>query len=378
VDRPTLWTRIRAVNPLIWDGLLAAAVLVTGLMVAAATDHRLTGEELALVTVGTVPLALRRRAPSIVLAVVAAATALYAIMGNPDDLAVQLAIVTYTVAAYEERTRVIWFGAPVALAAGLVEGFAAPPSANWVEVLAALTVGVGVPLILGRVMFNRRRRIVEERERAARDAVTQERARIARELHDVVAHAMTVMVVQAGAARTVVDRDPAEASAAIRRVEETGRVGLAEMRRLIGVLQDAPSDAALAPQPGLEALDALLDTIRAAGVPVAASTEGTPRDLPPGVDLTAYRVIQEALTNVLRHAGSAAHASVTLRYAPDGLEVRVADDGRGPVATSDGGGHGLVGMRERVALFEGTLETGPRPGGGYEVRAWLPVAQVPA
>jgi signal transduction histidine kinase len=148
------------------------------------------------------------------------------------------------------------------------------------------------------------------------------------------------------------------------------------MRRLIGVLQDAPGDAAFAPQPGLRELDALLDTMRAAGVPVEAVTEGEPRDLPPGVDLTAYRLIQEALTNVLRHAGPA-HASVTLRYAPDGLEVRVADDGRGSVP-GDGRGHGLVGMRERVALFDGSLETGPRAGGGFEVRAWIPVAQVPA
>ncbi|HYJ60543.1 MAG TPA: sensor histidine kinase [Actinomycetota bacterium] len=378
MDRPTLWTRIRGVNPLIWDGLLAAAILVIGLVVAASTEHRLNAEELFLITAGTAPLAVRRRAPSVVLAVVAAATALYATLGNPDELAGQLAIATYTVAAYEERQRVAWFGAPVAIAAGVVAGAAAPPPANWVEVLVALTLGVGIPLVLGRVMFNRRRRIVDERERAARDAVTQERARIARELHDVVAHAMTVMVVQAGAARTVIDRDPGEASAAIRRVEETGRVGLAEMRRLIGVLQDTPTDAALAPQPGLDGLDALLDTIRAAGVPVEAMTEGTPRDLPPGVDLTAYRVIQEALTNVLRHAGPAAHTSVTLRYAPDGVEVRVADDGRGPVAAIDGRGHGLVGMRERVTLFEGTLETGPRPGGGFEVRAWLPVVQVPA
>jgi signal transduction histidine kinase len=377
VDRPTLWTRIRGVNPLIWDGLLAAVLLVAGLMVAASTgEHRLTAEELVLITAGTAPLAVRRRAPSAVLVVVAAATSLYAILGNPDDLAGQLAIATYTVAAYEERQRVVWFGAPIALAAGAIAGAVAPPPANWVEVLVAVTIGVGLPLLLGRVMFNRRRRIVEERERTARDAVTQERARIARELHDVVAHAMSVMIVQAGAARTVIDRDPAEASAAIRQVEETGRVGLAEMRRLIGVLQDAPGDAAFAPQPGLRELDALLDTMRAAGVPVEAVTEGEPRDLPPGVDLTAYRLIQEALTNVLRHAGPA-HASVTLRYAPDGLEVRVADDGRGSVP-GDGRGHGLVGMRERVALFDGSLETGPRAGGGFEVRAWIPVAQVPA
>jgi signal transduction histidine kinase len=222
--------------------------------------------------------------------------------------------------------------------------------------------------------FNRRRRIADDRARAARDAVAAERARIARELHDVVAHAMSVMVVQAGAARTALEREPAVAEEALRRIEETGRVGLGEMRRLIGLLR--PEDPAdLAPQPDLARLDELLETMRHAGLQVEAVVEGSPRELPQGVGLTAYRLVQEALTNVLKHAGES-HARVLLRFDEDALEVEVFDDGLGPLR--DGttlGGHGLIGMRERVELFGGSLETGPRPGGGFEVRARLPVAE---
>ena len=153
----------------------------------------------------------------------AAANVAFALAGFTDDLSFQLAIAAYTVAAHEPRDRVAWVGAPVALAAGVAVAWVAPPPANWAEVAIAVLLSVGIPLAIGRAVFNRRRRLIEERERAARDAVTEERARIARELHDVVAHAMSVMVVQAGAARTVVERDPAAAADAIRQVEETGR-----------------------------------------------------------------------------------------------------------------------------------------------------------
>jgi signal transduction histidine kinase len=179
------------------------------------------------------------------------------------------------------------------------------------------------------------------------------------------------MVVQAGAARSVVDRDPAAAKEAIGRVEETGRVGLAEMRRLIGVLTEDGSKAALAPQPGLGYLEELVATMRAAGLPVEVVRAGNTRPLPAGVDLTAYRVIQEALTNVLKHAGRA-HAVVSIRYDGNELDLEIADDGLGDVS-STGTGHGLVGMRERVGIFGGRIETGPRPGGGFAVRATIPI-----
>ena len=197
----------------------------------------------------------------------------------------------------------------------------------------------------------------------------QERARIARELHDVVAHAIGVMVVQAGAARTIVDRDPTAAKAAIEQVERTGRDGLVEMRRLIGVLtSDGAGDRA--PQPGLGALDELVATMRSTGLAVEVVRAGEERPLAAGPDLTAYRVIQEALTNVLKHAGPA-HARVTLGYEDARLVIEVEDDGIGPSANDDPG-HGLVGMRERIGLYGGVLETGVRRGGGFAVHAEIP------
>jgi signal transduction histidine kinase len=248
-----------------------------------------------------------------------------------------------------------------------------PPDRGWAEILFDVGLLVGLPTLFGRIEFNRRRRIARDRDRAASDAVGDERARIARELHDVVAHAMSVMVVQAGAARTILDRDPAEAVSALKRIEDTGRMGLAEMRRLLGILDTDDDAAALVPQPGLERLDELLERMRGTGLLVEGMVEGTPRDLPPGIDLTAFRVVQEGLTNALRHAG-AAHARVLLRYDDEALEVEVADNGRGP--PPDGAqtpGHGLIGMRERVALFGGSLHTGTRSGGGFVVRARLPL-----
>jgi signal transduction histidine kinase len=179
------------------------------------------------------------------------------------------------------------------------------------------------------------------------------------------------MIVQAGAARTVVDRDPAAAREAITHVEQTGRAGLAEMRRLIGVLTDADEAASTAPMPGLAELDPLVDTVRAAGLPVEVVRTGTPRELPAGADLAAYRVIQESLTNALKHAGPAS-ARVSMDFAADRLTIEVADDGRGP-ASEPGIGHGLIGMRERVGVFGGSLQTGERPGGGFVVRAEIPV-----
>jgi signal transduction histidine kinase len=198
-------------------------------------------------------------------------------------------------------------------------------------------------------------------------------------LHDVVAHNVSVMVVQAGAARRTVDRDTAGAKEAMNLIETTGRQALDEMRRLLGVLrkEDDQERPALTPQPSVRYLDQLVAQVRKAGLPVELEVEGDPRPLASGVDLSAYRIVQEALTNSLKHAGPA-HATVRVRYGADDVEVTVTDDGRGPEA-GDGAngtasGHGLVGIRERVALYGGELEAGPRRGGGYTVRAKLPVA----
>jgi signal transduction histidine kinase len=206
---------------------------------------------------------------------------------------------------------------------------------------------------------------------ASERVLEEERARIARELHDVIAHSVSVMVVQAGAARTLLIDDTAAAREALLAVERSGRQALEEMRRLLGILRRDQREAELLPQPGLDAAHVLVDQVRATGLPVALDVDGSPRPLAPGVDLSAYRILQEALTNTVKHA-NASSASVRLRFSPAAVEVEIEDDGRGPVPNGNGG-HGLIGMRERVELYGGELETGPREGGGFRVRARLPL-----
>jgi signal transduction histidine kinase len=207
-------------------------------------------------------------------------------------------------------------------------------------------------------------------------AAAEERRRIAREMHDVVAHSVSVMVVQAGGARRILERDPERAVEAARHIEETGRAALVEMRRLLGVLHQGDDAAAdRAPAPGMVQLGALVERARAAGLPVTLTVAGEPRSLPAGLDLAAYRVLQESLTNVLKHGGSAP-TEVLVRWGDEELELAVADRGPGPGAGGDGviGGHGLVGMAERMRLYGGELHTGRRDGGGFEVRARIPLA----
>jgi len=210
------------------------------------------------------------------------------------------------------------------------------------------------------------------REAEARAAVAEERARIARELHDIVGHSVSVMTVQASAVRRLLRDDQEREREALITVEETGRAALAEMRRLVGVLRRAEETPALVPQPSLEHVEKLVEQTREAGLPTRLTIEGDAAPLPAGIDLTAYRVVQEGLTNALKHA-RASQAEVHVRYANGTVELVVRDDGNGN-GTGDGGGHGLVGMRERVAVVGGELAAGPRPNGGYELRARLPVA----
>lgn len=378
VDTPTRWDRLRRVDPLIWDSLLAALIFVLSVLGATfgngpgGTPRAAPGlDAYALLVLGCAPLAFRRRRPVIVLTLVGAATAALAAREPGADLALSLVIASFTAAAHVDRERFQRAVVPIAVVAAVASLLLAYPDTNWVEVLVGTTFSAGLPMLFGRIAYNRRRRFAGDRERAAHDAVMAERSRIARELHDAVAHSMSVMVVQAGAARTVIDRDPEAAKAAIARIEETGRDGLTEMRRLIGVLTDPGTEADLVPQPGLAQLEALLETVRGAGVHVEVVTRGRPRPLPPSADLIAYRVVQEALTNVVKHAGGA-HARVLFDWTHDALVIEVADDGRGGDAGATGG-HGLIGMRERVALYGGSLETGARPGGGFSVRARLPL-----
>ncbi len=223
----------------------------------------------------------------------------------------------------------------------------------------------------GRLLAERARLAEEARAEEALRAVAEERAHIARELHDVVGHSVSVMTVQASAVRRLLLPEQEKEREALLTVEQTGREALAEMRRMVGVLRRPEEAPALAPQPSLEHLDKLVAQTREAGLPVALRIEGEPKTLPGGADLTAYRLVQEGLTNTLKHA-RASHAEVVVRYGDAEVEVVVSDDGDGG-GNGAGGGHGLVGMRERVSVYGGELRAGERPSGGYELRATLPI-----
>jgi len=245
-------------------------------------------------------------------------------------------------------------------------------------------LAIGGVLAWGMFVRARRQLVFSLRDRALRaeteqqlrveQARQQERARIAREMHDAVAHSVSVVVLQAGAAEQVLATAPERAREALVTIQDTGREAIVELRRMLGVLHDPVADASLAPQPSVDRLDALLEQVRAAGLPVELTVEGQPRRLPPGIDRSAYRIVQEGLTNALKHAGPA-HASVRLRYAERALELEVLDDGRGPAGAS-GGGFGLLGMHERAALYGGVLAAQERPGGGYALSARLPLERV--
>jgi signal transduction histidine kinase len=241
------------------------------------------------------------------------------------------------------------------------------------QVLAFLVLEVVARETRGRLELARANaELVSTRELLAESARLNERLRIARELHDVVAHSVSVMTVQAGAERRVLKEDDSSREVLLA-IEQTGRQAMAEMRRMLGMLRVGHEDLALAPQPGMEHVDVLVQHVRAAGLPVEWRVEGDPVALTPGVDLAAYRIIQEGLTNILKHAGPAS-AAVTVRYATDDLDIEIVDDGCGAPDVGRGG-HGLIGMAERVALYGGRLDTGTRSPHGYVVHARLPLGR---
>jgi signal transduction histidine kinase len=270
----------------------------------------------------------------------------------------------------------------LALAVPLVA--ASPGTSHVVGVGSVWLFFIGAPFAAGlwvgrgtRLASELRENVAEldrrQRERA-RHAASDERARIARELHDVVAHNVSVMVVQADGASYALDRSPERARQALAAISSTGRQALEEMRRMLGVLRSAAEQSGVDPLPGIGELGELLDQTRAAGLAVSFAVEGVPAPLPDGVALAAYRTVQESLTNVRKHGGPAATAQVVLRYCEDALVLVITDDGRGAAAMADGAGHGLIGMRERIAVYGGSLRAGPRPGGGYQVSASFPLA----
>jgi signal transduction histidine kinase len=371
------------------DSLLALilTVIAVGSTVVARTRYGFAVPVLAAIVVlfTTVPIALRRYRPVAVLATTVTAETLLLIFSRESQVPLGVIVALYTVAARCERRVSVraaaWVALPITVGVIVNNG---PHAGRVIPELAVFAIAwvVGDNLRTRRAYLAeleaRAARLEREREEKAERAVIEERTRIARELHDVIAHNVSVMVVQASAGEEVFDEDPDRARESLTAVSSTGRAALAELRRLLGVIRaedESAGEVSYTPQPGIEYLDELVRQVRETGLPVEVSVIGEPRQLPEGVGLCAYRIIQEALTNTLKHAhASAAHVNV--RYVSDALELQVLDDGRGSSAVNgEAAGHGLIGMRERVALFGGELTVSPRAGRGYEVRARLPLEE---
>jgi signal transduction histidine kinase len=331
----------------------------------------------ALVFMQTLPLTVRRYRPRAVLGVTLGAALGTNLLTDSAAFPVGVVVALYTVAAHCDRKTAVRAG--VATGALLLPTlFFSPTSGGGAAYLFPAAALLAIAWVLGDNLRTRRAylrevedkadRLEREREENARRAAADEQARIARELHDVIAHNVSVMVVQAAAAGDVFDSQPAKAREALASIEHTGREALTELRRLLGAVRTQDGKV---PQPGLGRLPALVDQVRAAGLQVELTTEGNQRQLPLGIDLSAYRIVQEALTNTLKHA-RARRAEVVLRYSDDELAIDVVDDGRGTTSNGDAG-HGLIGMRERVSLYEGELTAGPRPEGGFAVSARFPL-----
>jgi signal transduction histidine kinase len=378
------------------DTVIAALIAVFAVIdVASTSAERLPGERAAdvwayaLVVVASASLVWRRRAPLVVLGVVCALLIAFWLRGHSALLSVLGLPAFYAVAAHEQRRDRAWWSLGAALVAVMgaaavsvldaADGFAFMKGANIVAFLVgSITAGV--------VIRNRERLFVDTERRAAaaeadrlaeaERAVVRERSRIAREMHDVVAHGMSVVAVQAAAGREIVHVDPDKAEEVFARIENVGRESLAELRRMLGVLrQSGDVDASLVPQPRIADIAAAVEQSSADGVTTDLAIVGDQRPVAPGVELAVFRIVQEALTNVRKHAGPSATARVTVAFEPHAIRVDVVDDGRGAATalSATGAGHGLIGMRERVEIYGGEFASGPQPGGGYAVRAVLPI-----
>jgi signal transduction histidine kinase len=382
--------RVRAVIDRFGDGGAALALAVwTQLDLwghAPATMHVVGGRGVAavLLLLVTLPLAVRRRMPAATLLTAAGALVLGAFLvshsnGVPVGVFLAMLLAFYSVGAHCDDRRSYFVGV-VAVAAIAAADLARPGSFNASGSRPAAWLAFAIAWLVGRDLRRRRQRVAEledravrlerEREEQAQLAVAEERGRIARELHDVIAHGVSVIVVQAQAGPHLVN-DPQRVVGVFRAIESSGRDALVELRRLLGILRSEDEQLAIGPQPGLGSLQSLVEQMHTAGLPVQLRIEGEPVQLPAGIDLSAYRIVQEALTNVVKHAGDAA-AEVVVRYGPRALELAIVDDGHGRATSRNGAGHGLIGMRERVALYSGTIEAGTQDGGGYAVRARLP------
>ena len=398
-ERQVEW--LRSLNPLVVDALLAVLATVVGTVTVFAqdlTEGMVEPTALAVVTVCVTcaPLAIRRRAPLLALVISSAGIFGHIAADFPEgSLPLVVMFLTYTVAAWSPQPRAV-AGLAAVFATLALLGLTDAPGLDTIGLVGnAATFGgvwaIGIAVRSRRETTEVRVREAEERanverQRAGR-VLAEERLRIAQELHDVVAHSMSVIAVQAGVGAHMLESRPDQARAALDAISATSRGTLTEMRRLLGVLRDTDGERVHTPTPRVADLPRLVDDVRAAGVPVTLDVSGSSGVVVhAGVELSAYRIVQEALTNVIKHAGATTRVDVTVRYLPGCLAVEVADDGRGAaaVAVRNGtrtdtdavaSGHGLLGMRERVELWGGDLSVGPVAGGGYRVKALLPYGE---
>jgi signal transduction histidine kinase len=391
VGSGSLLDRARRVDPRRIDLVLTAVAVIAGVgpqLGSTQPDGQFKGTDALAVVLGlvtTLPVYWRRRFPLGALLVSSVGVTTLAVLEySLAALPVVVLFLAYNVAAREPLRRalvalvvigiglvVIWLADTPEFDAAAMGGEMALFAGAWLGGVAMRSRGAASVARLAEA----EERAEAHRQQAAR-AVAEERLRIAQELHDVVAHSMSVIAVQAGMGVHVIDQQPADAKQALESISRTSRASLQEMRHLLGVLRGEDGGRAHVPAPGLSDLPALAERVRSAGVPVDVQVDGDATHVPLGVDLSAYRVVQESLTNVIKHAGPA-RALVHVRYEPREIVVEVSDDGRGVSAASRAnGGHGLAGMKERVAVWGGTLEAGPLAAGGYRVLARLPYGNV--
>ncbi|MCP3994785.1 MAG: sensor histidine kinase [bacterium] len=342
---------------------------------------------MALIALQTIPLLWRRNAPITILTITVVGFAIDRGLNYPTSWAfIGISLAIYTVGAQLPPRRSLLVGG-ITIDVVLLWTAIGVFVADTVEPFALLSeiAVLGLPLLLGREAYSRQQRMIElerrairaehEREQQAADAVATERVRIARELHDVVAHEITVMTIQSAGARRILDADPEQAYGAMESAEAAGHRALTEIRRLLGMLRTTDPKAT-DPQPGMATIDRLVDQMNSTGLPTELTIKGEERTLPLGIDLNAYRIIQESVTNTLKHGGPGVRAEIDVTYSDHELAIEVRDDGRGASAgheSTGGAGQGLVGMHERAALLNGVVTAGPRPGGGFRVSAKIPL-----
>ena len=397
VAAPRTTTRGTAARDILVDlalaaGAVAALLAITSQIEPSDGERGIDALAVATMVAAGGVLAVRRRLPRVTLAVITAALIVYTARGYAGGpIYLTLGFAFYTLAANAEHRRDAFVAVGVSVAAMVVGGIAATGTDQLTWHVAVFPGWAAAAIFLGEAQRNRRgylasleeraRHLEETREEEARRRVAEERLRIARDLHDVVAHSIATINLQSGVAAHVLERRPDEAAEALRAIKRTSGEALQELRATLDVLRggaDDDGDAPRAPTPGLDRVDALAESTRRTGLDVVVRRndgDATTSVIPAAVDVAGYRIVQESLTNVMRHAG-ASYATVTITTTPDAVEIEVVDDGRGAAAGEGDGGHGIAGMRERAHLAGGELTAGPRPGGGYRVWARLPIDKV--